>query len=129
MVRLATEDDCEQLLRMGNEFFNVSKYSEFFEYNKKSTMETFSILIDCGCLFTDGEHGMIGFIVFPLFFNTAQTMAQELFWWVDKEKRGGTLGILLLKNAEKRAKELGASIMMMLALDGLKENSLGDGSS
>ena len=127
MIRLALLDDIPELLRMGRSFFNDSGYSHIAEYNEETTAQTLEILINGGTLLTDGKTGMIGFLVFPMFMDKNCIVAQELFWWVDKENRKSKLGIELLKEAEFLAKEKGAKSMIMLSLsslDGEKVNDL-----
>lgn len=125
MIRNATIKDIPELLRMGERFFNLSGYADNFSYDTYTTSEMFKTLIDTGCLLTDGKHGMIGFIIFPIFFNKSQFLSQELFWWVDEEQRKTGLGVELLETAEKRATELGAKTMLMLSLDRLDGDRIG----
>jgi len=119
MIRLAILDDLPELQRMGRRFFEVSGYSELSEYNEDDMKEVFVKLIDNEFLYTDGKNGMIGFSMFPVFFCQDTIAAQELFWWVDEEKRGSILGIKLLKIAENKAKSLGANVFLMLSIDSL----------
>ena len=119
MIRLAIFEDIPNLLRMGELFFNDSGYGEITSFNKNDTEITLKSLIDLGTLLTDGKSSMIGFLVFPLFMNQKTMMSQELFWWVDEDKRGTRIGIDLLKQAEKISKENGATVMNMLSLNDL----------
>ena len=119
MIRLAILEDIPNLLRMGELFFNDSGYGEITSFNKNDTEVTLKSLIDLGTLLTDGKSSMIGFLVFPLFMNQKTLMSQELFWWVDEDKRGTRIGIDLLKQAEKISKENGATVMNMLSLNDL----------
>jgi GNAT superfamily N-acetyltransferase len=82
-------------------------------------VKIFHKLIEDETIFTDGESGMIAFIVFPMFMNHSHLVAQELFWWVDEDKRGTKLGLELLDRAEKEAEKLGAKDMLMLSLNDL----------
>lgn len=127
MIRPANITDLPELHRMGVEFFKASGYSAISEYDIETVEIVLKDLIKAGCLLTDGKHGIIGFIIFPLFFNQHTIISQELFWWVDEEKRGTSLGVNLLWAAEERSKELGAKVMLMLSikeLDGKKINKL-----
>lgn len=119
MIRLAEEKDIPVLLRMGKEFFDASGYDKETDFNKKDTTEIFMQLIEAGTMLTDGEGGAIGFVVFSMFMNKSYLVAQELFWWVDKDKRSSKLGLNLLKGAEEIAKELGARSMLMISLEEL----------
>lgn len=117
MIRLATYEDLPVLRRMGRDFFNASGHDRFTVYNEDDMENTYRHLIDNDGILTDGEHAMIGFLVFPSFYNAQYLLAQELFWWVDEEKRNTPVSIKLLKMAEKSAKDMGAKAMMMLSVE------------
>ena len=119
MIRLAENKDIPLMLAMGQRFFDASGYGSETEFNAEDTEQLFTKLMDAHSLLTDGEGGMIGFVVFPMFMNTSHVIAQELFWWVDEEKRSSKLGLNLLKAAEATAKELGAKSLLMLSLNDL----------
>jgi len=127
MIRLATIEDMPELLRMSQAFFDVSGYSGLTTFDKDDSEELLKTLVDGNTLLTDGNGAMLGFVVFPMFMNRGTLIAQELFWWVDEDKRKSGVGLKLLRAAEKHAKELGAKAMMMLSiadLDGDKVNKL-----
>jgi hypothetical protein len=119
MIRTAETNDLPNLLRMSESFFNVSGYAELTTFNVADSEELLIRLIELGTILTDGKNAMLGFVIFPLFMNKQTIMSQELFWWVDKEIRGTTAGIKLLKMAEKISKESGATVMNMLSLENL----------
>lgn len=119
MIRLAENTDISNLLRMGEKFHIVSGYEKLGTYDIETTKDMFEKLIKNKTLLTDGKNGMIGFVVFPLFFNNNILTSQELFWWVDEGFRHTKLGVNLLVNAEKQAKILGANSLIMLSIDSL----------
>jgi len=119
MIRLAEDKDIPALLRMSKSFFNASGYGKITEFNAQDSEQLLLKLIDANSVLTDGKGGMIGFVVFPMFMNNDYVMAQELFWWVDEDKRSSKLGLNLLKAAEATAKELGAKSLLMLSLNDL----------
>lgn len=123
IVRLATRDDLPECMIMGRRFYNESGYSDMGDFNPALTEQVLTNCIDNGTLII-GDGGMIGFIVFPIYM-TGTNAAQELFWWVNHEKRGARLGLQLLKAAEARAKDIGAKAMMMLCLDRLNGEKVG----
>lgn len=124
MIRLATIEDMPELLRMGKSFFDASGYGNVTCFNSLDAENLLITLIENECVLTDGKNGMIGFVVFPLFFNSTYKLSQELFWWVDKNERKGRLGISLLKAAEKKSKEKGADSMIMLSINDLDGNKI-----
>lgn len=116
-IRLADTSDVPELLRMSREFYQASGYEDVGEFSEDAMRATLSQLMVSGSLLiTDGA--MIGFIVFPAFM-TGTPVAQELFWWVDPDKRQSGIGKMILEAAEDQAKAMGASHMMMLCLDDL----------
>lgn len=119
MIRLAALDDLGVLQEMCKSFFDASGYSKDTIYNESDVHDLLVNLIENDWLLTDGESGMLGFVIFPMIMNRAHLMAQELFWWVNEDKRGSSLGISLLSSAEKLAKEHGAKTMLMLSLNDL----------
>lgn len=124
MIRLAALLDMPELLRMGESFFNASGYSDLTTFNKDDTEDLLNELIGKGWLLTDGESTMLGFVVFPVFMNKSTIIAQELFWWVDENKRGSKVGVEILKRAEVLAKSYGATSLMMLSIEELKGGSV-----
>jgi GNAT superfamily N-acetyltransferase len=116
-VHDASLEDWDEFLRMGYEFYLQSGYQDMGEFNPNLLREVFEKLVEAKTLImSDG--GMIGWINFPVFM-TGTMIAQELFWWVDEDKRKGGTGLKLLKKAEKQAKEQGAQHILMLCLDRL----------
>ena len=102
---------------MGRSFFDASGHGRYSDYNEDDMEVTYKSLIDSEGVLTDGKHGMIGLIVFPSFYNAKCFLAQELFWWVDEDKRHTPLSIKLLKRGEALAKDKGAQTMIMLSVD------------
>lgn len=117
-AKLATIEDIPSLLRMGESFFNASGYSSFSVFDKDSVKQMFLNLIDADCLIVcDG--GMLGFVEFPLFFDPNAKVMQELFWWVDEDKRGTGAALDMLNMAEKLANERGCKACIMLNISSL----------
>ena len=81
-------------------------------------------MIDEGWLLTDGKSTILGFVVFPMFMNNSTVIAQELFWWVDKDARKEGVGIEILKETEILARESGATAMLMLSISELNGDSV-----
>jgi GNAT superfamily N-acetyltransferase len=60
--------------------------------------------------------GIAGALLYPLYFNPAYEVAQELFWWLNPEARGSGAGEKLFQNVQTWAKDKGASAVFMIAL-------------
>lgn len=61
--------------------------------------------------------GVAGALLYPLYFNPAYEVVQELFWWLEPEARGCGAGEKLFQNVQNWAKDTGASAVFMIALD------------
>lgn len=119
MIREAEEHDIPMLLKMGARFHEASGFIEM-PFDAASLEGTLRSLIESedGVVLI-GDGGMAGVLVYPCYFNHTQRQAQELFWWVDQDKRSTGLGRALLEGVEAWAKERGASTLTMICLDAL----------
>lgn len=116
MIRLAKQSDKELLLSLGRKFHAESQYNKI-PFDAETVWDGIQTLIENGWLLTDGESGMIGFVIFHSFFNSKHLICQELYWYVEKDNRKSGVGVELLKKAESTAKNLGANMMIMLCLE------------
>jgi GNAT superfamily N-acetyltransferase len=114
-ARHATENDLLECLRMGRAFAKAAG----LDADDVSMAETLTQLMAADGLFVTGypAHGMAGVLVYRNYFRRSQTVAQEMFWWVDPEARGTGAGRKLLETIEAWAKEQGAHSLTMVALD------------
>lgn len=60
--------------------------------------------------------GITGALLYPMYFNPAKLVAQELWWYLTPETRGGPASKMLFQTIEKWAKDKGAEAMFMIAL-------------
>jgi GNAT superfamily N-acetyltransferase len=118
LIRAAVERDIPRIIEMGHRFNRSSPYStkllasaEQMGVLARKLIPAKEILM----LEVDGETvGMIGFYVYPHFLS-GETIAGEIFWWVEPEYRGH--GKELLRAAENEARNRGAKKMQMIAPD------------
>lgn len=107
----ARESDIPAILDLGERFHALSPWRDRL-FNRGATEKTVRTLISAptGALFYNG-HGILGGMLSPIYFGGG-TVAQELFWFADKNGRE------LLDAFEAWAKERGADgvIMVNLAL-------------
>jgi GNAT superfamily N-acetyltransferase len=115
-IRLAREDDIPCMVDMGMRFNEQSTYRAHLKVSRDRVALLGKQLIDAGGLLVSERNGqvvgMIGFVVFPHFMS-GETVAGEVFWWVEPGHRGD--GLRLLKEAERRARQAGAKSMQMIA--------------
>lgn len=116
MIRDATEADLQRLAEMGAKFHETTQWKDVAAFDQVSFEETCRMLMreDYGILLVS-ERGMIGGLVYPLWFNNDHHTAQELFWWCEDGK-----GKRLLVAFEKRAFEIGGSSVTMGSVEPLK---------
>jgi ribosomal protein S18 acetylase RimI-like enzyme len=123
MIRQATLGDIPEIINMVHNFYKASHFPELAPYNKDSMM---ALLIN---MVNDSPHillvsekdgkldGTICMLIFPYFINHEVMTAQDLWWWVEPEARGTTVGIKLIKEAEKLVKEKGIAHMTMMSME------------
>ncbi len=113
VIREATGDDLGEIFRMGRAFADAVGVP----FDEDSAAQTAVHLIegDDGVLLI-GDGAMAGALAYPLFLNHNIKAAQELFWWVDKDRRGNGLGTDLLESLEQWAQSVGADQLVMLSM-------------
>jgi hypothetical protein len=61
--------------------------------------------------------GITAALAYPMYFNPSKLVAQELWWYIKPDARGGTASKLLFQEIEKWGKSKQADAMFMIALD------------
>lgn len=122
-IRLASSDDVLRLVEMGEAFHAAAE--EPHPFDRQSFIQTLSVLMrddGSGFVIVAGELGaavgMIGVLVFPVYYSLTHKDAQELFWWAEPGHRGR--GRELLAMAETTAKAFGAERLINQSLAALK---------
>ena len=122
IVRDATRDDYTDILEMGRSFARAAGQPELIDDAAIQVLDSLPILkvAENGSIV-----GMASAMVYPHYWNPDVMVAQELWWWVKEDARGTRAGLMLLDELEKAAKECGASKLMMLCLDDLDGDRVG----
>ena len=117
-MRDATLSDIPDLLAMGERFAAAIGLNDTVGYDPASVERLFRTLIesDDGILIM-ADGGAAGGLVHPSLFNNEHRTGQELFWWVDPDKRGQ--GVKLMAALEDAARAKGAASWMMSTMDAL----------
>lgn len=102
MIRRATLDDLEITVSFA-EAFHAESVHAWIPVDHEALTAWMRGLITGGAVFLS-DHGIIGGVILPLYFNPAVKIAAELFWWAPQEGRA------LREAYETWAKEEGAVI-------------------
>ncbi len=117
---------------MGAQFFKASGFDRWFSFNKRCFSKVAADFMACDqavVLVGDGQIGAVGMaaaMAYPMWFNSGHLTAQELFWWVEPEFRGGTMGAELRRGLEDWAKCMGCLTMEMGLIEGLRSEALAE---
>lgn len=111
------------LVEMGRNFFTEAGWGDVAEWKDEEGCNALVHMLQSGQLIFIAKRGneivgMIGAIIYPLWFNASVKMAQEVFWYMKPEERNGT-GSLLLDALEKEAKAQGVHALSMLSVEKL----------
>jgi GNAT superfamily N-acetyltransferase len=120
IIRDATVDDMEAMLKMGREFFETTYYAGVAPFCNDTATNLLNIILDTGVLklaLIDGEYcGMIGLVMFPFAFNAKVNSAHEVFWYTSPDARSLGLAKALLSSAEQACLSKGAVFIQMASL-------------
>ncbi len=127
MIRAAVLEDIPEMVRMGKRFHALTPSAHTMEFDDESFSETLLLLIpnsnNCVLVVDDGELcGMACAILMDCFFNKHRKICQELFCWVDEEKRGQ--GMMLFETLEDWALYKKAKIMIIALVPTLRSKAL-----
>jgi len=121
IVRRVQPQDYQAMESMARDFvaahphgmgFDEGAFAAMFDKALEGHSLAFFVALDGGV-----AAGMLGGIHYPMYFNPADTVAQELFWWVDAPYRGTQAGRKLLDAFEEWAHRHGAGRCMTSAME------------
>lgn len=110
MIRRATPEDLPGIAKLGPRFFAEANLPGAFD--ERHWIRVWASLINAGIgmvLFSEngsGPTGAIGVVAYHDM-NRGDLVADEQFWFVPAVERAGSLGLRLLRGAEKSLRELG----------------------
>ena len=110
MVRQATASDYPSIIEMGQRFHKMSPWSDM-PFSKEVMVATLERMTDndAAVIYVNGT-GVIGGVVAAGMYFGGEKIAQELFWFADKD------GIELLTAFEDWSEKKGASGVLMSAI-------------
>lgn len=112
MIREATAEDIPGIVAHGRKFHAMSPHVTLGEYDPIAVARMLQFMIehDDALLLTNGT-GAIGGVMAPVYFHPQNRLMEESFWWAEKGGRD------LLKAFVERAREMGASAVLLSTLD------------
>jgi GNAT superfamily N-acetyltransferase len=130
VVRKATSLDLPQYVELiqafhaaspmhGSIAFDVQGYSDFY----LASLENDNV----GIWLAEIDGAIVGIcsaLAYPLYFNPAALVVQELWWWLTPAARGSGAGGRMFKQIEQWAKERNASALFMVALEDNKAKKM-----
>jgi hypothetical protein len=123
-IRDARESDIPAMLAMAERFIGAAWRRVGIPYDAE-TCETLlrgMIASETAILLVaDDRSAMLGAFVYPWHFNRNFITGQELFWWAEP---GSKAGIALLDEAERQAREMGATTFNMATIDHMRGDAL-----
>jgi len=121
-VRAAALNDLPACLDMTARFHAASPIADVAPFDRDGMAATLrEMLVNPRAgvwlaLVNDAPVGIAGALLYPLYFNPAYEVAQELFWWLNPDARGSGAGEKLFQTLQTWAKDNGASAVFMIAL-------------
>ena len=121
MIRAATKEDVPEIVRLGSLSLITGPYAGLLKDNPTQSAK-FALQVIEGAngkvLLYENDNGkvvgLLGFIIFPHYF-TQEPTATEIMWFVEEGQRKEGGALKLLWQAEKEAKEMGATWMGLTA--------------
>lgn len=123
-VSKACIEDLSSLVEMGRAFFYEAKWDNLYKWDDDSARPVLEDFItnESAVVYVarkdDTIIGMACALLYPLWYNNAEIVAQELFLYVKPEHRRGVGHKLALK-LEESAKEKGARAMVMGSVEAM----------
>lgn len=129
MTRHAKQEDFPQVLALARRFFAATGYAELVAFDDESFKATFMHLLgdDGACIVAEDAGqivGIAGALAYPFYFNSNHKTGQELFWWMNEEQRGSSLGAEMFAALETWARSVGCKTFSMIALEKLRPDSV-----
>ena len=129
MIRDAIAADIPRIGELGHRFFNDAGWCDVAAWCQHSFAATLARLIETDAAIllvaeVDGRVvGMAAGMAYQAYFNAAQLMGSELFWFVEPEHRG-RFGTAMLTAMEARAKALGCVSWIMGSVPSQKPEAI-----
>ena len=127
MIRHATENDIENILKLGKELHNESPVFNVYKWNDEKAKRFVSDLVadeyQCGILAYDGDE-LVGMILgcIESFYFSNETSLDEHFVYIKEHKRGTKLVFKLIKEWVNWGKQYNVSDIWLKSTTGINSD-------
>lgn len=123
MIRLATEEDFPELIRMAKEFHQASPYNDL-EFSVTKCFELFQAYLrdKTSVMILVSDHGMLIAHAGQAPFSSDR-ISSEVAWWVDPEGRNKRESLLLFEAYEIWSKKVGCKLCQVAMLPSVTDLS------
>lgn len=128
MIKQASLGDKKKIVYILQEFFEQTDYAQM-GWSQESIEDIVEKLITtprATILVDENVTGLIGGYCTPYWMNMSKVFAQEMFWYVLKDSRGGSTGARLLKAFEDWAIQEKADYLVMSSTANLDPVGVGN---
>lgn len=122
-VRTATVEDLPCYMDLAAAFVATTPVNHLIPFDRDSTAAFVEAALDSDnmvVLVAEDDAEIVGItaaLAYPMYFNPSKLVAQELWWYIKPNARGGLASKLLFQEIEKWGKSKQAAAMFMIALD------------
>lgn len=130
IIRHACLTDIDFIIDLICEFHEESLQHYGFLMNRETLKQTVKGFIDkpdrVGLVVEYGDVivGVMGGVIAPSIFDNQQIICQEAIWYIDKNHRGGSTGLKLLRRFEEESALKGAHMVAMIHMNNLNPEIL-----
>ena len=117
IIRKAEQKDLPEIVDLIMSFYAEGLHKSGLSFDRESLLQTAGLIAESHIMLVAENgtvQGVIAGIVSNSMFDYSQKVVEEKIWFISREYRGKGAAIRLFKTFEKTAKELGASLIMMV---------------
>ena len=119
-IRAATADDVPIIVDMALHFQDTTAYAHHLRATPSMMVRVVEQILtreDAGLWLADNGGDVCGMLAAALYVQpfSGESIGAEIVWWMNPDARGGRTAIRLLREAERWAKDRGATTFQMMA--------------
>ena len=122
MIRCAVAKDIPAIMEMSREFYNTTDYAKFAPFDEGTVLDLVESVVFHGIFVVGTDNndvpvGILGFVLTPFIFNRNILSCVEAIWYVKEDFRKSTMGIGMIRYADKLRKLRGAKHFQLARLN------------